>query len=141
MWTSHGPFNVEALQAYGRQRQAAVDRWKLESKQMASVMEWVDSALMSPDAFLLYRRGFDAFMRSRHDYVAVAWVGGPDVEGLDLMCLQFAPLFEEHALPFRVFDRASAALAWVRPLLFATPATAALQPAPDARPRSGCGHG
>jgi len=117
MWTSHGPFNLEALQAYGRVRQAAFQRWGLNKRPVGAVMQWLDSALMSPDAFALYRRGFDAFMDSHHSLIAVAWVGSPEVEGLDLMHRQYAPLFEQHCLPFRVFDDLATAVAWIRPLL------------------------
>jgi len=124
MWTSHGPFNLEALQAYGQLRRAAFERWGLNDRPVASIMEWVDSALMSPEAFLLYRRGFDSLMQSRHNYVAVAWVGGKHVEGLDLMQRQYAPLFAEHDLPFRMFDATEPAMAWVRPLLAARLAAA-----------------
>lgn len=113
MWVSRGPFNLEALQAYGRVRKAAFERWGLNTRPVGAVMQWVGSALMSPDAFTLYRRGFDAFMASHHTLIAVAWVGGPDVEGLDFMRAHYAPLFEAHGLPFRVFDDLPPAVTWV----------------------------
>ena len=51
MWESRGPFNLEALQAFGRTRQAAFARWGLDDRPLAAVMRWVGSALMSPEAF------------------------------------------------------------------------------------------
>lgn len=118
MWVSRGPFNLEALQAYGKVRRAAFERWDLGARPVGAVMEWVTSALMSPEAFALYRQGFDAFMASQHTLAAVAWVGNPDlVEGLDVMHEHYVPLFERHGLPFRVFDEAGPAIAWVRQVL------------------------
>lgn len=117
MWVSRGPFNLEALQAYGRVRREAFARWSLDARPVGAVMQWVHSALMSPEAFALYSQGFEAFMASHHTLIAVAWVGGPDVEGLNFMHAHFAPLFEMHGLPFRVFDEVAPAVAWVRPLL------------------------
>jgi hypothetical protein len=117
MWESRGPFNLEALQAFGRTRQAAFARWGLDDRPLAAVMRWVGSALMSPEAFALYERSFEAFIASHHRYVAVAWVGGPEVEGLDLMRARYAPLFERHGLAFAVFADLDAAREWARPQL------------------------
>lgn len=117
VWEAHGPFNLEALQAYGRTRQAAFARWQLDDKPIAAVMHWVGSALMSPEAFAHYERCFAAFIESRHNYVAVAWVGGPDVEGLDFMRTRFAPLFDRHGLAFAVLADMPTARRWALPRL------------------------
>jgi hypothetical protein len=117
VWEARGPFNVEALQAYGRTRQAAFTRWQLDDRPLAAIMHWAGSALMSPDAFALYERAFEAFIVSRHHYVAVAWAGGPDIEGLDFMRQRFAPLFERHGLAFGVFPDIDAARRWALPKL------------------------
>jgi hypothetical protein len=94
MWVSRGPFNLEALQAYGKVRRAAFERWDLGARPVGAVMA------------------------SQHTLAAVAWVGNPDlVEGLDVMHEHYVPLFERHGLPFRVFDEAGPAIAWVRQVL------------------------
>lgn len=115
IWEGRGPFNLEALQAYGRTRQAAFQRWQLNGKPIGAVMHWVDSALMSPEAFAHYERSFEAFIMSRHHYVAVAWAGDAGVEGLDLMQAKYAPLFERHGLAFGVFTDVELAKRWVLP--------------------------
>lgn len=115
VWRAHGPFNLEALQAFGRTRQAAFARWQLDDRPIAGVMQWVSSALMSPEAFAVYEQAFNAFIQSRHHYAAVAWVGGPDVEGLDFMRLRFAPLFARHGLAFAVFASLDDARRWALP--------------------------
>lgn len=117
VWEARGPFNLEALQAFSRTRQAAFARWRLDDQPLAAVMHWVGSALMSPEAFALYERAFEAFIVSRHNYVAVAWVGGPEVEGLDFMRSRFAPLFDRHGLAFAVFTDMDAARRWALPRL------------------------
>lgn len=117
VWQARGPFNLEALQAYGRTRQAAFARWQLDDKPLAAILHWVGSALMSPEAFTHYERSFAAFIESRHHYVAVAWVGGPDIEGLDFMRSRFAPMFDRHGLAFNVFTDLDAARLWALPRL------------------------
>lgn len=117
MWRARGPFNLEALQAFAYTRRAAFTRWQLDERPLAAVMQWEHSALMSPEAFEAYQCSFDAFIQSRHHYVAVAWVGTAEVEGLDLMRLRYAPLFERHGLAFQVFPDVAPALRWARPLL------------------------
>ena len=117
VWQARGPFNLEALQAYGRTRQAAFERWQLDDKPIAAVMHWVGSALMSPDAFAQYARNFEAFIASRHLYAAVAWVAHGEVEGLDLMRSRFEPLFAQHGLAFGVFPDMDTARRWALPRL------------------------
>lgn len=117
MWEACGPFNLEALQAFGRMRRAAFERWHLDDHPLAAIMRWTSSALMSPEAFEFYERSFEAFIQSRHNYVAIAWVGDASVEGLDLMRLKYAPLFERHHLAFALFAAIEPAQRWVAPLL------------------------
>lgn len=119
VWESRGPFNLEALQAYGRTRQAAFARWQLDDKPIAAVMHWVGSALMSPEAFACYARGFEAFIASRHHYAAVAWVARSEVEGVDLMRSRFEPLFKRHGLAFGVFPDMDTARRWAMQHLLA----------------------
>jgi hypothetical protein len=114
LWLNRGPFNLEALQCYGQARQAAFERWALDERWVAGVVEWQGSALMSPDAFQAYRLGFERFMASHHTLVAVAWVARPEVEGVDFMRDYFAPLFERHDLPLRLFAAREPAVAWAR---------------------------
>ena len=112
MWEARGPFNLEALQAYGLTRRAAFERWQLDDRPLAAVMHWQVSALMSPAAFDFYERSFTAFIQSRHQYVAVAWVGDSGVEGLDLMRLRYEPLFRRHGLAFELFPDVQSARDW-----------------------------
>lgn len=117
LWENRGPFNLEALQAYGQLRERAVRQWQLDRRWFAGVVSWKHSALMSPEAFSAYQAGFERFLGSTHTLVAVAWVVPPGLEGMDFMQPRFERLFAAHQLPLQVFDRLEPAVAWARALL------------------------
>ncbi|MBN8505024.1 MAG: hypothetical protein J0L58_11140 [Burkholderiales bacterium] len=112
-WTNRGPFNAEALQQFDQARKAAFARWCRMQEPVAAVVEWRESALMSQDAFDLYRQGLERFLASPHQLRAVAWVAPQELEGMRFMRQRFIDLFEHHQLPLQLFESLAEALTWV----------------------------
>lgn len=111
-----GPFNLEALQALATARVQIVNAWK-PGRRVAALVHWHNSALMSPDAFAAYGAGLEKFHESANVPVALAWVAGPEVEGMQLMISRFQALFTRRKTNFRLFDSPEPARAWINACL------------------------
>lgn len=110
-----GPFNEEAMRLYGKLRRLAYERWQLSGRWIAGIASWEGSALMSPQAFADYEAGLEAFLRSEHRLIAVAWAAERELEGMAFMQERFGRLYRAYGMPFRVFDSLGEAKAWIQP--------------------------
>ncbi|MFN4115285.1 MAG: hypothetical protein ACK4F7_02145 [Inhella sp.] len=133
IWDLHGPFNAEAMQCFRPLRRAAFARWPLADRWLAALVHWHGSALMAPEAFATYRDSLQAFLRTHGRMLVVAWVAGPEVEGLDFVRRDFEQLYRSEGVDFRLFSQVDAAKVWLREQLRTLAATgeAAQAPAPN----------
>jgi hypothetical protein len=109
-----GPFNDVAMAALASMREAAAIRWPVPPGQALALVRWHGSAMMSPEAFRLLSEGYQDYARSRRTMAAVAWVGAPDTEGLDLLWFHYETLYEQIGTRFARFTEEEPARAWLR---------------------------
>jgi hypothetical protein len=112
LYESTGPFNVETIQAFTTAR-ASIHKAIDSTRPYAAIVHWRNSALMPLEAFAAYQDGYVSFLRENRHPLLLAWVFGPEVEGMDFMIARFRHIFDEHRLNFRSFSTAADARKWV----------------------------
>lgn len=114
LYEARGPFNEVTIEALAPVRAAVMQHWPVPMGEGLALVHWHDSAMMSPTAFELFSEGYRRFAKSPRLLKAVAWVGAPDTEGLDLIAYRFEQLYIDTDTPFRLFAEVEPALAWLR---------------------------
>lgn len=109
-----GPFNEVTMTALASVRAAAVARWPVAPGQARALVHWHGSAMMSPEAFRLFAQGYREFAKTPRTMAAVAWVGQPDTEGLDLVAYHYETLYEQSGTRFARFTEVGPAMTWLR---------------------------
>jgi hypothetical protein len=112
LYESTGPFNIETVQAFTAAR-ASIHKKLDEARPYASIVHWRNSALMSLEAFAAYQVGYVKFLQENQHPMALAWVSGPEVEGMDFMIARYTQIFDEHGLNFKCFATMAEARSWV----------------------------
>lgn len=112
LYESTGPFNIETIHAFTAAR-ASIHQKIDVSRPYATIVHWRNSALMSLEAFAAYQAGYVKFLQENQHPVALAWVSGPEVEGMDFMITRYSQIFDEHGLNFKCFATTAEARRWV----------------------------
>jgi hypothetical protein len=107
-----GPFNLEWVQALGEARKRIVAQWQPKQR-VGAVVHWKHSALMSHDALAAYEAGFAQFKQTARGPIALAWVAGPEVEGMRFLSQRFSAIFAANQTNFRLFEALQPARTWV----------------------------
>lgn len=120
IYRAEGPFNLEAVLALGKARQAVIADWGATGRR-AAIVEFHTSMLMSLDALEAYAQGMRSHLAQAKPNVAVAWVVAPQLEGRSFMLPYFADIFASIHLPWQAFEHMAEAKAWVQTQLDARP--------------------
>jgi hypothetical protein len=116
-----GPLNCEMMELY-RKRALPLYREAARDGRFCVLAQWRISMLMSPQTIDVYTGVLKEFMRKVPEFTGVAYVAGPAVEGRAIMSqLLKTRCFDAAGMPFRIFDEAEPAEAWLRELLAGSP--------------------
>lgn len=108
-----GPFNLQAVQGLALARQFLLQRQR-PSGCIAAVVHFHGSAVMAADALLAWEQGLKQFAAQRVMISGVAWVAGPEVEGVHFLLSRYQRIFEAAQLPFAFFEDIGVACQWAQ---------------------------
>lgn len=113
LYEAVGPFNLQAIQALARVRDALMGT--LQSDDMvAAVVHFHQSAIMTPDAFTAWGAGLQQLAAKRKAIAGVCWVAQADVEGFHFLLSHYRAIFEQAQIPFHACTDLALALGWAR---------------------------
>ncbi len=103
-----GPFNVEAIKAFGRTLTAMLAHWQ-PSGPYASFSVWRDSMMSSQEALDTYAKLLANGRQICPQEVINVWFVPPDIEGRLLMLPKWTKIYKSAGYPLEVFaDEAQA---------------------------------
>lgn len=115
---AEGPFNAEAVQAYG-ERLAALITELPEGSDYVVIATMVGSLLATPEAWSAQGASLSSRQGGSRRQLGSAWVMPADIEGRSLFVPRARALFEGRGAAFEAFEDEAAATAWAMALLAA----------------------
>jgi hypothetical protein len=110
---AQGPFNREAIQALGKAvRDLYVELGPVQ-RTRCELIEYRRSLLASPDALIELGRLLSLSTNTKQAQLAIALVGGDDVEASSLMLPIVAKIYADHGRPVACFRTVAEALVWL----------------------------
>lgn len=97
-----GPFNVEAIKAFGKMVAAVLTEWTPVGP-FASLSYWENSMMASPDALALYAHILKAGRAIYPQEAVNVWYVPKDIEGLLIMRRRWEEIYEAGGYPLEIY--------------------------------------